>query len=100
VTPEERERRRRTAVNARGRLGAAVIVDVRDRVVVYSYSIAGVQYAATQDLSELRSMLPEEPERLIGHAAGLKYLARNPENSILVCEQWSGMQGKPQGTGN
>jgi len=98
VTPEERERRRRAAVNAQGRLGAAVIVDVEGGIVVYSYSVAGVRYTATQDISALRDLLPEVPERLVSQPAALKYLARSPENSIIVCERWSGVQGRSQGT--
>jgi hypothetical protein len=100
VTPEEKERRRRTVVNAQGRLGAAVIVDVGDGVIVYSYSVAGVRYAATQDVSALRALLPDSPQRLVGHPAALKYLARSPENSIVVCEEWSGVQGPSEGAEN
>ena len=56
----------------------------------------------------LRHLLPAEPHPLLGNA-GLKYSTRNPANSILICEEWSGLraparnlnvadQPAPQGT--
>jgi hypothetical protein len=89
--PEERERRRRRAVNLTGRLGDAEITDVEDNSVFYSYSVRGVAYAAAQDISRLREFLPEQPERLIGPVS-LKYAPSNPANSIIVCEEWSGLR--------
>ena len=71
--------------------GAAVILDADEANLYYSYSVGGVQYQASQDISALREKLPAAPERLIG-AAKLKYVANNPANSILVCEEWSGVR--------
>jgi hypothetical protein len=68
-----------------------MITEVSEDALYYSYSIRGVQYAASQDISALREHLPEEPERLIG-VASLKYAPRNPANSILLCEEWSGLR--------
>jgi hypothetical protein len=90
-SPEKRERKRRLAVNAMGRLGDALITEVADSTIYYSYSISGVQYEASQDISALLEKLPAEPERLVG-VANLKYSPRNPANSILVCEEWSGLR--------
>jgi hypothetical protein len=39
----------------------------------------------------LRDLLPAEPERLIGWS-GMKYSSNNPANSILICEEWSGLR--------
>jgi hypothetical protein len=91
-TPEKRERRRRLAVNTTGRLGDALITEAADDALYYTYSVRGVQYAASQDISGLRDRLPAAPERLIG-MAGMKYSTRNPANSILICEEWSGLRG-------
>jgi|SRR5579871_4617620 len=91
TTPEKRERKRRLAVHRQGRLGDAFITEATDTALYYSYSIRGVQYAASQDISTLREHLPAEPERLIG-VVGLKYSPNNPANSILVCEEWSGLR--------
>ncbi|HEY7338242.1 MAG TPA: hypothetical protein VH639_25365 [Bryobacteraceae bacterium] len=89
--PEKRERRRRLYVHHHGRLGDAVITEVTDAVIYYTYSVHGVQYSASQDIAALRDKLPQDLGRLVG-AANLKYSAKNPANSILVCEEWSGLR--------
>ncbi len=94
--PAERERRRRLAVNARGRLGSATIIDFRDPVVCYTYWVAGVEHQATQDLATLRDFLPPDAGIQIDVPATVKYLARNPANSILICEEWSGLRFRPR----
>src|SRR5579871_1613015 len=85
-SPERRELRRRRFLNTRGRLGDALITDATGDIIYYAYSVHGVQYTASQDVSALRDRLPAEPERLIG-TANLKYAVRNPANSILICEE-------------
>jgi len=87
----DREQRRRLAVNARGRLGDATITDVSADTIYYSYTVNGVVYEGSQDVSQLSSLIPSEPERLIGPAS-LKYQPRNPANSIVICEEWSGLR--------
>ncbi len=93
-TPEKRERKRRLTVNRLGRLGDALITESTETALYYSYSVRGVQYAASQDISALRDRLPAEPDRLMG-VANLKYAPRNPANSILICEEWSGLRSAP-----
>jgi hypothetical protein len=90
-TPEKREQKRRLSVHRQGRLGDALITEATGDTLYYSYSIRGVQYAASQDITALRERLPSDPERLIG-VASLKYSPKNPANSILVCEEWSGIR--------
>jgi hypothetical protein len=90
-SPEKRERKRRLELHRRGRLGDAMITEASADALYYSYSIRGVQYAASQDITALRERLPAEPERLIG-IASLKYAPNNPANSILICEEWSGVR--------
>ncbi len=89
--PKDREQRRRLAVNLHGRLGDAIITDVQNDVVFYEYSVRGVVYTASQDVSKLREHIPIDPNRLIG-PVGLKYSSQNPANSIIICEQWSGLR--------
>ena len=91
ANPEKRERKRRLDLHRHGRLGDALILEATDALLYYSYSVRGVQYEASQDVSGLRELLPPEPERLIGPAS-LKYSPRNPANSILICEEWSGLR--------
>jgi len=90
-TPEKREQKRRMLVHRQGRLGDALITEATDEALYYSYSVRGVQYAASQDITTLRERLPAQPERLIG-VASLKYATNNPANSILICEEWSGLR--------
>jgi hypothetical protein len=89
--PRDKEKRRRMAVNLRGRLSEAIITEVQDNTVYYSYSISGVVYTASQDISQLRELIQTDPERLIGNVS-LKYQPRNPANSIILCEDWSGLR--------
>jgi hypothetical protein len=95
MTTAERERRRRLAVNRIGRMGDVMITDVHEDVLYYTYSIRGVDYAASQEVSSLRGSLPGNLASLIGPAT-LKYAPRNPGNSIIVCEGWSGLYPRSQ----
>jgi hypothetical protein len=90
-SPEKRERKRRLRVNSRGRLGDGIVTDVEPGVIYYSYAIGGVEYRASQEVAQLADFLPPDPDRLIGPVS-LKYDPRNPANSILVCESWSGLR--------
>jgi hypothetical protein len=90
-TPEEIERRRRLAIQAGGKMGDGEIIDINGNSLVYSYSVAGVNYTAAQDTTELRSMLPPDPMSLLGPIS-LKFDPRNPANSIVLCERWSGLR--------
>lgn len=91
VTAEEKERRRRTRLNLLGRMGDGTLTDVQGDSVYYSYSVHGVDYVTSQDISSLRHMIPADADLLIGPVT-LKYLVRNPANSIVVCEHWSGLR--------
>jgi len=90
ITPTERERLRRTALAARGKVGDASLVDMRGEMVVYSYAIRGVEYTASQDVSSLREYLPAE-ETLSG-PVWVRYDPKNPANSIVLAESWTGLR--------
>jgi len=90
--PKDKEMRRRIQVNQEGRLGAATITDVHESTIFYEYSVRGVLYTASQDVQKLREQIPTDLERLIGPVS-LKYSPRNPANSIILCENWSGLRG-------
>ena len=90
-TAAQRERRRRLAISRTGRMGDAMIVDVRDCVLFYSYEVRGVAYTTSQDASDLQDRLPPDTSTLVG-PAGLKYSSGNPANSIVICEEWSGLR--------
>ena len=93
--PKDKEKLRRLEVTLHGRLGDATITDIGDDVIFYEYSVGGLTYTASQDISQLREMIPADSHRLIGRPASLKYSTQNPANSILLCEEWSGLRLGP-----
>jgi hypothetical protein len=58
-------------------------------IIVYNYRIAGVTYECAQDVSALA-------DRVHGIRTDLpiqvRYSPRNPANSIVVAESWSGLR--------
>jgi hypothetical protein len=89
--PAELERRRRADLRARGKMGDANLLEFRDEMVMYSYAIGGVEYMASQDLSDLQPQLPADRWSTIGPVS-IKYDPRNPANSIVLSEEWSGLR--------
>lgn len=94
-TPEELERRRRQNLYREGKMGDGEIVDVETNAaaIVYSYSVAGVVYTASQDVSSLQSALPTDVMTMVGPVS-VKFDPRNPANSIVLCEDWSGLRSR------
>jgi hypothetical protein len=90
-TPDEIERRRREAIHQSGKLGDGEIIDIEGSAIIYSYSVAGVGYTASQDLKALESLLPSDVMSIIGPVS-VKFSRGNPADSIVVCEQWSGLR--------
>ena len=112
-TAEEIERERRELLANSGRITDGTIMDtmimearqgdsvaevdsVNDSVpapsiIVYNYRIAGVTYECAQDVSALA-------DRVLGIRTDLpiqvRYSPRNPGNSIVVAESWSGLRLK------
>src|SRR5579871_1029953 len=66
VSPGELERRRRTTLVSEGKMGDATVVEMRDDFVLYSYAVRGVAYTASQDLSDLKHLLPSDVEAAVG----------------------------------
>jgi hypothetical protein len=99
-TPDEIERRRRVQLSEKGRITDGFILDTRTldgeesisdepEVLVYSYRLAGVVYNCAQDVSTLadrvRGFRLDQPVQV-------RYDPRNPGNSVLVSEVWSGLR--------
>jgi len=93
--PAELERRRRGQLYRAGKMGDGEIVDVETEssAIVYSYSVAGVVYTASQDLTALQSSLPPDMMTMVGPVS-VKFDPRNPANSIVICEDWSGLRNR------
>ena len=87
----ELERRRRAGLHTRGKMGDANLLEFQEHMVMYSYAIGGVEYTASQDLSDLQPLLPSDRWSAIGPAS-IKYDPRNPANSIVLSEEWSGLR--------
>ena len=97
-SPDEIERLRRLEVNACGRIGFGRVVELAEPVpggpagpvLLYDYEVAGVTYEAAQDVSSLSEIAAAAPF-LPGQTTNVKYDPRQPTNSILACETWSGI---------
>ncbi len=71
------------------------------RLVLYKYEVAGVTYEAAQDVAAVPGVWPEA-HSLAGQPASIKYDPKIPTNSIIACEDWSGLpdlkaQARPAG---
>ncbi len=87
----ELERQRRVALNRMGKIADGSVLDVLDCAIEYSYDVRGVGYTATQDISTLQDRMPGDRFSAAGPAS-VKYDPRNPANSIVLCEDWSGLR--------
>ncbi len=93
-SPEELERLRRQLVSQSGRVADGVVLELHENTVFYAYKVRGIEYDASQEISQLRHLLPAEEHRLIG-PVNLKYIPENPANSIVIAEQWCGLRASP-----
>lgn len=96
-SPEELERLRRLAVHERGRLADGELLDGPEappagHLVYYTYRASGVEYTAAQDISALGSFVQPAQCRP-GSITSVKYDPKVPSNSIVICEEWSGLHG-------
>jgi len=90
ITPEERERRRCARLVANGKITDSMLVEIREGLVFYSYSVRGLEYTASQDISRFASDPSVDFSGV--SAMSVKYDPRNPSNSIVLAEAWSGLR--------
>ena len=105
-TPEELERARRRLLAHSGRLVDGMLLDICEveapakskdeagrtlTMFLYSYRIGGVDYEASQDITDMREVVDAEQVRA-GFPCSARYLPGNPQNSIVVAEEWSGLR--------
>jgi hypothetical protein len=91
LPPEEIEKRRRLIINNKGKIGDGEVLDVDGEVILYTYSVGGVEYTVGQDVSAMQKLLPEDRMRIVGPTS-VRFDPANPPNSIVLCEQWSGLR--------
>ena len=99
-TAEEIERARRQFLVHSGRLVDGMSLDVckveaKDgralTMLIYSYRIGGVDYESSQDITEMRGVVDATQVRA-GFPCSARYQPGNPQNSIVIAENWSGLR--------
>lgn len=95
---EERERLRREHLVLHGRIIDGSVLDWSEQpnssdlgTLMYRYYISGVSYECAQDLAFLKGTELIDATCL-GRPASVRYDPKNPANSIIVAEGWSGLQ--------
>jgi hypothetical protein len=99
-SPEEIERLRRLDLHRQGRITHGHILDVMETpadpvprtTVFYAYEVAGVSYEVGQDVTALPE-IAARAQTLPGHDVLVKHDRRQPANSIVACEDWTGVSG-------
>ena len=95
-SPAELERLRRLYLGRSGRIATGEIMGLvepeaaSEILLVYRYDVAGVTYEVAQDVS----VLPEiaaTAKLALGGIATIRYEMKQPSNSIVVSEEWSGL---------
>jgi hypothetical protein len=97
-SPEQIERERRQRLQTIGRITDGTVIDAHEvstdggsvQLLVYQYSVGGVDYEASQDVTAFRSL--DLPSFRVGYPASVKFDQQNPGNSIVIAEGWSGLR--------
>ncbi len=105
-TPEELERARRNLLAHSGRLVDGMLLDICEveapaksknepprtlTMLLYSYRIGGVDYEASQDITDM-SFVVDPAQVRAGFPCSARYLPGKPSNSIVVAEEWTGLR--------
>lgn len=95
---DEIERERREHLMHHGRIIDGTVLDWTEqpdtgdlRTLHYRYDIGGVTYQCAQELTALKEVVKIEASCL-GMPASVRYDPKNPTNSIIVAETWSGIR--------
>ena len=98
-TTEQLEQERRMRISAVGRITDGTVLDAHEtkngahaaQLLVYRYTVSGVSYESSQDVTHLRQFVDMHACR-IGLPTSVKYDPQNPGNSIVIAEGWSGLR--------
>jgi hypothetical protein len=99
-TAEELERERRQFLVRSGRLVDGMLLDFFEvdgedgrklTMLLYSYRIGGVDYECSQDITNLSDVVHVTQTHL-GFPCTVRSQPGNPQNSIVVAEEWSGLR--------
>jgi hypothetical protein len=99
-TAEAMERARRLFLVQSGRLVDGMLLDICEveaedgrtlTMLLYNYSIGGVNYECSQDVTDMRGVVDAAQIRA-GFPCTARYQPGNPQNSIVVAEDWTGIR--------
>lgn len=103
TSDEELERMRRQDLVLGGRIIDGTVLDVSEldpfdsgrpegmQLILYKYEISGVSYECSQDITNLKELIHIADIR-IGFPCSVRYDTRQPENSIVIAENWIGLR--------
>ena len=104
-TAEELERARRQFLVQSGRIVDGMLLDVCEveaedgrtlTMLLFNYRNSGVDYECSQDITDMPGVVDVTQIRA-GFPCSIRYQPGNPQNSIVIAEQWSGLRaGLPQ----
>jgi hypothetical protein len=60
-------------------------------MLIYSYRIGGVDYESSQDITDMQGVVDAAQVRA-GFPCSARYQPGNPQNSIVVAEEWTGLR--------
>ena len=105
-TAEELERARRLFLVQSGRLVDGMLLDICEvespakktetnsgflTMLIFKYRIGGVDYECSQDITLMSGTLDAALVRA-GFPCTVRYQPGNPQNSIVVAEEWTGLR--------
>jgi hypothetical protein len=99
-TAEELERARRQFLVQSGRLADGMLLDIFEfeaedgrtlTMLLFSYRVGGVDYECSQDITDMRGVVDAKQVRA-GFPCTVRSQPGNPQNSIVVAEEWSGLR--------
>jgi hypothetical protein len=99
-TAAELERARRQFLVQSGRLVDGMLLDVFEvpaedgrtlTMLLFSYRVGGVDYECSQDITDMRGVVDAAQVRA-GFPCTVRSQPGNPQNSIVVAEEWSGLR--------
>jgi hypothetical protein len=99
-TAEETERARRDMLVQHGRIVDGTLLEVARiaaqdgrglTMLLFHYRIGGVNYECSQDITDLLNVVDVDQVRG-GFPCSVRYQPGNPQSSIVVAEQWSGLR--------
>jgi hypothetical protein len=99
-SPEELERARRKFLVQSGRIVDGMLLDICDvdgedgrklSMLLFNYRIGGVDYECSQDITDMGAIVDPTHVR-VGFPCSVRYQPGNPQNSIVVAEEWTGLR--------